>query len=154
MDHIILLGGVDSSGKIIAEARKFDQEKWTDGLVRLPSYLHKNMLIPLTYASAGRVGGAVIICGGVDGISPWSVTDKCWTLLADYTHWKNLPSMSKERAKAAHYSDDEIMIVAGGEDGTGAAMGTAEKFWDGVWYHILWRADTLSSGRSRNVLNS
>ena len=136
MDHILLLGGVDSSGKIIAEARKFDQEKWTDGLVRLPSYLHKNMLIPLTYASAGRVGGAVIICGGVDRISPWRVTDKCWTLLADYVHWKNLPSMSNERAKAAHYSDDEIMIVAGGEDGTGAAMATAEKFWDGVWYPI------------------
>ena len=136
MDHVIIVGGVDSNSEVLAETRKFDQEKWTDGLVKLPSYLHKNMPTSLAYASIGRVGGAVIICGGVDGINPWSVTDKCWTLLADYTHWKSLPSMSEERANAAHYSDGNILIIAGGEDGSGAAIGTAEKYWDGEWYPI------------------
>ena len=133
MDHIILFGGIDSSGKLSAETRKFDQDKWTDGLIKLPSYLHKNMPTPLTYASIGRFGGAAIVCGGVDGISPWSVTNKCWTLSSDYTHWKALPSMLKQRAKAAHYSNGQIFIVAGGEDGKGAAMKTAEKFSDGKW---------------------
>ena len=133
MDHVIIVGGVGYSYNVLADTRKFDQEKWTDGLVKLPSYLHKNMPTPLAYASSGRVGGAVIICGGVDSINPWSVTDKCWTLLADYTHWKSLPSMSKERAKAAHYYNGHLFIVAGGEDGNGAALKTGEKFSGGRW---------------------
>ena len=136
MDHIMLIGGIDTSGRLSAETRKFDQENWLDGLIKLPSYLHKNMPTPLAYTSTGRVGGAVIICGGVDSINPWSVTDKCLTLLADHTHWKSLPSMSKERAKAAHYSDGNILIIAGGEDSSGAAIGTVEKYWDGEWYPI------------------
>ena len=98
MDHIMLLGGIDATGKIMAETRKFDQEKWTEGLVKLPDYMHKNMPTPLAYASAGQVGGSVIICGGLVGIAPHSVTDKCWTLLADYAHWKALPPMSMTRA--------------------------------------------------------
>ena len=136
MDHIIIVGGVDSSGKTLAETRKFDQEMWTDGLIKLPGYLHKIINTPLAYACVGRVGGAVILCGGVESVNPWNVTDKCWTLMADYTHWKSLPSMSTERAKAAYYSDGNILIIAGGEDGTGAAIVTAEKLWDGEWYPI------------------
>ena len=134
MDHLIIIGGVDFNAEVLSETRKFDQEKWTDRLVNLPGYLHKNMPTPLAYAAAGRARGAVIVCGGVDGTNPWSVTDKCWTLLADHTHWKSLPSMSEARAKAAHYSDGNIMFIAGGEDGAGAGIGTAEKFWDGAWY--------------------
>ena len=129
----MLIGGIDTSEKLSAETRKFDQENWTDGLIKLPSYLHKNMSTPLAYASTGRVGGAVVICGGVDGINPWSVTDKCWTLLADYTYWKAQPSMSKERAKAAHYYNGHLFIVAGGEDGNGAALKTGETFSGGRW---------------------
>ena len=134
MDHLIIIGGFDSNGKVLSETRKFDQEKWTDRIVQLPGYLHKNMHTPMAYASSGRAGGAVIVCGGVIAINPWNVTDKCLTLLADHTNWKSLPSMSKARAKAAHYSDGNILFIAGGEDDAGAAIGTAEKFWDGAWY--------------------
>ena len=136
MDLIILIGGIGTTGDLLAETRKFDQEKWTDDLVMLPNYLHKKLPSQLTYASAGKVGGAPIICGGVDGIVPWSVTDKCWTLLADYTHWKAMPSMLKERAKAAHFSNGQIFLVAGGEDGNGASIKTGEMFSKGKWTFI------------------
>ena len=151
MDHIIFIGGLDSTGQIIAETRKYDQEKWTDSLVKLPGYMHKNMPTPLAYASAGQVGGSVIICGGLVGMDPQSVTDKCWTLLADYTHWKALPPMSMARAKAAHHSNGDILIVAGGEDATGTATGRAEKFRDREWVPIS-NLPTATKGYG-NLLN-
>ena len=136
MDHVMLIGGVLSSGNITAETRKFDQEKWTDGLIKLPDYMHKPMATPLAYASAGRVGGSVIICGGLGGITSQSASDRCWRLIADYTHWEALPSMSKARAKAAHHSNGDILIVTGGEDGSGATIATSEKFLNGKWNPI------------------
>ena len=41
--------------------------------------------------------------------------------------------MSVERAKAAHHANGKIFIIAGGEDGDGAALNSAEVYSEGSW---------------------
>ena len=57
-------------------------------------------------------------------------------LANDHLHWIAFPSMSVERAKAAHHSNGKIFIIAGGEDRYGAALASAEVFSEGKWSAI------------------
>ena len=57
-------------------------------------------------------------------------------LANDHIHWGAFPSLSVERAKAAHHTNSKIFIIAGGEDSNGAALATAEVFFEGKWSAI------------------
>ena len=41
--------------------------------------------------------------------------------------------MSVERAKSAHHANGELYIIAGGEDGSGAPLNSAEVYSEGSW---------------------
>ena len=57
-------------------------------------------------------------------------------LANDHLHWSSFPAMSVERAKAAHHANGKIFIIAGGEDGDGAALNSAEVYSEGSWSAI------------------
>ncbi len=61
------------------------------------------------------------------------VTNTCHRLYVDRSHWKTAPPMSVGRAKAAHYTDGSIFIVAGGVDSNGAMLNSVEMLKEGTW---------------------
>ena len=54
-------------------------------------------------------------------------------LAKDHIHWSTFPAMSVERAKSAHHANGELFIIAGGEDGSGAPLNSAEVYSEGSW---------------------
>ena len=61
------------------------------------------------------------------------VTNTCHHLYADRSHWKAAAPMSIGRARAAHYTDGSILIVAGGVDSNGAMLNSVEMLKEGSW---------------------
>ena len=57
-------------------------------------------------------------------------------LHSDHQHWISFPAMSAARARAAHFSNGRILIIAGGEGVGNLTLSSAEMYSDGKWSKI------------------
>ncbi len=75
------------------------------------------------------------MCGGFQG-SGAAVSDKCYRIHPGWGGWNLAPAMSQKRAKAASYSNGDMFIVAGGDDGDGAMTDSVEMFNGATWSNL------------------
>ena len=65
----MLIGGIDEKSKISATTRSYNPDMWSDDVIMLPHYLHKSLPVSRAYAAVGLIDGAIILCGGIEGLT-------------------------------------------------------------------------------------